>query len=168
MTRLASLLLAAGGLAACAGSDTPVAPSEIPAVLAATTHNRQRQVVTDDILVTNPCNGESVQLHIDQLFILHEVAVEGKFFHGHLTFLDRGSRGVGLSTGATYHQVGAEQDFLHLKGEVGGQERFHNTINLITQGRVPNFIVVEIFRIKVSPTGEVTLLFDKLKQVCRG
>jgi len=68
----------------------------------------------------------------------------------------------------TYHQTGAEQDFLHLKGEVGGQERFHRTINLISQGPTPNFVVVEVFRIMVSPTGAVKLQFDKLKQVCRG
>ena len=168
MTRLSLLLLAAGGLAACAGADTPAAPSDVPAVNAATTHNRVRDVVTDDVLVTNPCNGETIQLHIDQLFILREVTVEGKFFHGHFTFLDRGTRGVGLSTGAVYHQVGAEQDFLHLRGEVGGQERIHNTLNLISQGRAPNFVVTEVFRIKVSPAGEVTLQFDKLREVCRG
>ena len=168
MTRLSLLLLAAGGLAACAGADTPAAPSDVPAVNAAATHNRLRDVVTDDVLATNPCNGETIQLHIDQLFILREVTVEGKFFHGHFTFLDRGTRGVGLSTGAVYHQVGAEQDFLNLRGEVGGQERIHNTLNLISQGRAPNFVVTEVFRIKVSPAGEVTLQFDKLREVCRG
>jgi hypothetical protein len=168
MFRLSSLLLAAVVLVACAEADGPVAPSDATSLNYATTHNRQREVVIDDVVVSNPCNGEAVQLHIDQLFILHEVTVEGKFFHGHLTFLDRGTRGVGVGTGATYHQVGAEQDFLHLEGEVGGQERFHNTINLISQGRVPNFVVTEVFRIKVSPTGEVTLQFDKLKTVCHG
>ena len=168
MTRLALLLLAAGGLAACAGSDTPASPSDVPALNAAVTHNRIRQVVIDDVVATNPCNGEAVQLHIDELFILHELTIEGKLFHGHLTFLDRGTRGVGVSTGAVYHQVGAEQDFLHLKGEVGGQERIHDTINLISHGAAPNFVVTEVFRFKVSPTGEVTLQFDKLRQVCRG
>jgi hypothetical protein len=168
MTRLSALLLAAATLAGCAGADNPAAPSTAPAVNTATIHNRQRDVIIEDVLVSNPCNGEAIQLHIDQLFILHEVTVEGKFFHGHLTFLDRGTRGVGLTTGVTYRQVGAEQDFLHIKGAVGFQERFHNTINLISQGRVPNLIVTEIFRIKVSPSGEVTLQFDKVKQVCHG
>jgi len=163
-----ALLAAAVLLGACAETDAPMAPTDIPAVNAATTHNRQRQIVIEDAVVPNPCNGEDVLLHIDQLFILNELTVEGKFFHGHFTFLDRGTKGVGLTTGATYHQTGAEQDFLHLKGAVGGQERFHNTINLISQGPTPNFVVVEVFRIMVSPTGTVKLQFDKLKQVCRG
>jgi hypothetical protein len=167
MTRLLLVLLA-GGLAACAGADTPSAPSEPAAVNAATTHNRQREVVTDDVVVTNPCNGEDVQLHIDELFLLRELTIEGKQFHGHLTFLDRGTRGVGLSTGAVYHQVGAEQEFFHLKGEVNVERRIHNTISLISQGSAPNFQVTEIFRLKISPAGVTTLEFDKVRQECRG
>jgi hypothetical protein len=168
MNRSSALLVAAALLAGCAETDTPMAPSDPRAVNAAITHNRQRMIVIEDAVVPNPCTGEDVLLHIDQLFVLHEFAVEGKLFHGHFTFLDRGTRGVGLTTGVTYRQVGAEQDFLHLKGEVGGQERFHNTINLISQGPMPNIVVVEVFRIMVSPSGEVKLQFDKLKQVCTG
>ena len=89
MTRLSALLLAAATLAGCVGADNPAAPSTAPAVNTATIHNRQRDVIIEDVLVSNPCNGEAIQLHINQLFILHEVTVEGKFFHGHLTFLDR-------------------------------------------------------------------------------
>jgi hypothetical protein len=168
MTRLSLLFLAAGGLAACAGADTPTAPSQPPAVNAATTHNRQRELVIEDAVFTNPCNGESIQIHINQLFVLHELTIEGKLFHGHLTFLDRGTRGVGLTTGAVYHQVGAEQEFFHLKGEVNVSRRIHNTISLISQGSVPNSQFVEVFRFKVSPAGAVTLEFDKVRGVCRG
>jgi len=168
MNRSPLLLVAAVLLAACTGADTPVAPSDTHALSAAVTHNRQREAVIVDQLVTNVCNGEDVLLHIDQLFILHEVTVEGKFFHGHLTFLDRGTRGVGLTTGATYRQTGAEQDFLHIKGEVGSQERVHNTLNLISNGPAPNFIVVEIAHVMISSSGALKLQFDKVKQVCRG
>ncbi len=163
-----ALLIAAGLLGACAQTDAPTAPSDARAVNAAATHNRQREVVIEDVVTVNPCNGEEVLLHIDQLFLLRELTVEGKFFHGHLTFLDRGTRGVGLTTGATYHQVGAEQDFLHLKGEVGSQERVHNTLNLISNGPAPNFIVVEIAHVMISSSGALKLQFDKIKQVCRG
>jgi len=168
MTRLSLLLLAAGSLIACAGGDPPTAPSRSSAVNAATTHIRQREAVVEDVVFTNPCNGESIQIHIDQLFILHELTIEGSQFHGHLTFLDRGTRGVGLTTGAVYHQVGAEQEFFHLKGEVDVQRRIHNTISLISQGSVPNSQFVEVFRVKVSPAGVVTLEFDKVRGVCRG
>ena len=168
MNRSCLLLLAGVVLAACTDADPPIAPSEPHTVAAAVTHNRQRVLVVEDQVTTNLCNGENVRLHIDQLFTLAEVAKEGKFFHGHFTFLDRGTRGVGLTTGAVYRQTGAEQDFLHIRGEVGTQERVHVTINLIGQGSVPNIVFTEVLRVKLGPGGEVELLFDRLRQSCRG
>lgn len=168
MHRFPLLLVAAALLGACADAATPTTPSDAHALGAAVTHNKQREEVIEDALVTNQCNGEDVQLHIDQLFILREVTVEGNSFRGHLTFLDRGTRGVGLMTGAVYHQVGAEQDFLHISGQIGSQERVHNTIHLISQGSVPNLTFAEVFRVKISPSGAVTLNFDKIRQNCRG
>jgi hypothetical protein len=96
------------------------------------------------------------------------VSVEGKFFHGHLTFLDRGTKGEGLTSGAVYRQTGAEQEFLHLEGDVSIARRNEVTINLIGQGSAPNFLLHEIFRFSVSPAGVVKLVFDKLHTACRG
>lgn len=167
MNRTSSMLIAAALLGACADGATPTDPSDSDA-LAATTRNRLRQEVIEDQVATNQCNGEDVLLHIDQLFSLSEVTVDGRFFHGHLTFHDRGTRGVGLTTGAIYRQVGAEQDFLHIDGRVGSQERIHNTISLISRGSLPNLVFTEVFRVKISPTGEITLNFDRIRQSCRG
>jgi hypothetical protein len=155
-------------LAACGQPESPVGPSDPPAVNAAITHFKDRQIITEDAVAFNPCSGENVLLHIDQLFVIREVSVEGKFFHGHLTFLDRGTNGEGLTSGAVYRQTGAEQEFLHLKGEVAVARRIENTINLIGQGSAPNFLVHEIFRLSVSPAGVVKLEFDKLSTACRG
>ena len=168
MHRFPLMLIAAALLGACAGADTPTAPSEAHAPDAAVTHNHLREVVIEDQTMTNVCNGEDVLLHIEQLFILREATVEGKFFHGHLTFLDRGTRGVGLTSGAVYRQTGAEQDFLHISGEVGSQERVHVTINLISQGSLPNIVFTEVFRVKLGPGGEIQLNFDRIRQNCRG
>ena len=170
MTRASTLLVGVALLAACQQGDGPAAPSTASAgpLAAAVTHFRDTDIVTNDLVVENPCTGEDVLLHLDQLFMIKEVSVEGKFFHGHLTFLDRGTTGEGLTSGATYRQTGAEQEFLHLKGEVAGSQRIEVTINLIGQGSVPNFLAHEIFRLMVSPAGELKLEFDKIRQVCRG
>lgn len=173
MTHASTLLVGLVLLAACGSGDDLTAPMAVSTtghapLAAATTHNSQRDLVSDDVVVTNPCNGESVTLHIRQLFTLHEVSVDGKFFHGHLTFNDRGTRGVGLTTGATYRQVGAEQEFAHFTGEVGASRRIENTIDLISQGSVPNLVVHEIFRLIVSPSGTTRLEFDKVRTTCRG
>jgi hypothetical protein len=167
MTRLSSLLITAAMFAACGQADGPIAPSDLPTVTTATRHFKDRQLVTGDVVVLSPCSDESILLHIDQLFVIHEVSVAGKFFHGHLTFLDRGTRGEGLTSGAVYRQTGAEQDFAHFKGELGVTRRIQVTINLIGRGSAPNFLLHEILRLTVSPAGVVKLDFDKASTVCR-
>jgi hypothetical protein len=167
MTRLGSLLVTATMLAACGQADSPIAPSDLPTMTTATRHFKDRQLVTGDVVVLNPCSDESILLHVDQLFVIHEVSVAGKFFHGHLTFLDRGTRGEGLTSGAVYRQTGAEQDFAHFKGELGVTRRIQVAINVIGKGSAPNFLVHEILRLTVSPAGAVKLEFDKARTACR-
>lgn len=171
MRRATSLVAAAAMLAACQETQSPLAPSGPPAssaLSAAVIHSRDRQLITNDLVVSNPCSGEDILLHLNQLFTIHEVSVEGKFFHGHLTFNDRGTRGEGLTSGAVYRQTGAEQEFLHLKGLLGVKHRIEVTLNLIGKGSAPNFLAHEIFVATVSPAGVVTVQFDKVHEVCRG
>ena len=169
MTRPSTFLVGLALLAACQQGDGPAAPSASSLPLAAaTTHFRDKIFFTNDLLVQNQCTGEDVLLHLDQLFMIREVSVEGKFFHGHFTFLDRGTKGEGVTSGAVYRQTGAEQNFLHLKGEVGVSQRIQFNLHLIAQGSVPNFLAHEIFRVTISPEGVVKLAFDKIRQVCRG
>ena len=170
MTRASTFLVGVALLAACQQGDGPAAPSTAASVplAAAVTHFRDKDILTNDLVVENTCTGEDVLLHLDQLFMIKEVSVEGKFFHGHITFLDRGTTGVGLTSGATYRQTGAEQEFLHLKGEVASSRRVEVTVNLIGKGSVPNLLFHEILRLTVSPAGEVKIEFDRINEVCRG
>jgi hypothetical protein len=169
MTRATSFLIGVALIAACQQGDGPAATLAPSLPLAsAVTHFRDRVFFTNDLVVQNPCSGENILLHLRQMFVIHELTLEGKAFHGHLTFMDRGTKGEGLTSGATYRQVGAEQEFLHLKGEVAGSQRIENTLNLIGQGRAPNAKFHEIFRVMVTPAGEVQIQFDKIRQVCRG
>ena len=170
MTRASTLFIGAALLAACQQGDGPAAPSTAASapLAAAVTHFRDKVIVTNDLVVENPCTGEDVLLHLDQLFMIHEVSAAEKFFHGHLTFLDRGTTGTGLTSGARYRQTGAEQEFVHFKGAVAVAQRIQVTINLIGKGSAPNFLAHEIFRVMVSPAGEVKIEFDKVRQVCRG
>jgi hypothetical protein len=170
MTRSSMFLVGIALLGACQQGDGPAAPSAASSVplASAVTHFSDKEIFTNDLVVENPCTGEDVLLHLDQLFMIREVSVAGKFFRGHITFLDRGTTGEGLSTGASYRQTGAEQEFLHLKGAVAVNQRVQVTINLIGKGSVPNFVVHEIFRVMISPAGEVKIAFDKIRAVCRG
>ena len=166
MPRAPWVLAACALLAAC-DANSPVTPSDAPIALAVT-HNSFRDVVDEEQVLFNECTGEDVLLQVKQLFLLREVAIEGKFFHGHITFLDRGTTGEGLTSGNLYRQTGAEQEFLHLKGEVGVSQRIHVTLNLVGKGQVPNLLVHEILRVNISQDGVVTLAFDKVRSVCKG
>jgi len=168
MTRASNLVVGLALLAACQQGD-PAAPSDAPVgPSAAVTHNRFRDFVIHDFVVANPCTGEIVLLHLDQMFVLHEVSREGKFFHGHFTFMDRGTNGQGLTSGAIYRQTGSEQETFHVKGEVNTVHTIEVTVNLIGKGKVPNFLIHEIFHVTLTSTGELRSGFDRLRQVCQG
>jgi hypothetical protein len=169
MIRASSFFVGVALLAACQQSDGPTAPfSPSVPLAAAVTHSSDRVFFTNDLVVQNQCSGEDILLHLRQMFVIHELTIEGKAFHGHFTFMDRGTRGEGLTSGATYRQVGAEQEFFHAKGDVAVSRRIENTLDLIGQGKAPNAKIHEIFRLTVTPAGEVRLEFDKVRQVCRG
>jgi hypothetical protein len=70
-------------------------------------------------VVDNPCSGEQVAFHFNELFIAHDLEIVGKAFHTHLTTVDRGTHGVGLTTGAKYNQVGTQVSNAHFTANVG-------------------------------------------------
>lgn len=169
MTRALSCLLAAGLLASCGQGSDPAAPSNTSVTPnAVVTHFRDRITFTNDLLVTNPCNGEEILLTLNQLFIIHEVDQVGKALHGHLTFLDRGTRGVGLSSGGIYRQTGAEKQNIFVRAKdahVVSSVVFG--LNLIGQGSAPDFRVHETFHVTITPAGVVSVVFDKIRETCK-
>ena len=170
MTR-ASLFVGVALLAACQQGDVPSAPSSTsPAALApatAVTQFRDRIVIQEDALVQHPCTGEEILLHLKQLFMIHEVDQVGKAFHGHITILDRGTRGVGLTSGATYRQTGAEADRILLRTDPHVVNTFTFGLNLIGQGRAPDFRVHTTFHVTITPAGVVTATVDKVRETCK-
>jgi hypothetical protein len=84
----------------------PTAPAAGLAPASAVIHTRQHIVIVEDAVVDNPCSGEQVAFHFNELFIAHDLGIVGKAFHTHLTSMDRGTHGVGLTTGAKYNWWG--------------------------------------------------------------
>jgi len=108
MTRIYSMLVCTALLAACQSSEPPTAPAaDAPALAATVIHTRQRVPIVEDAVVLNECTGELVQFHFNQLMIVHDLEIVGKAFHSHIVSVDRGSNGVGLTTGTRYRQVGS-------------------------------------------------------------
>ncbi len=48
-----------------------------------------------------------------------------------------------------------------------GNETFTESLNLIGRGQAPNLLIQEVFHITVNSQGVITVLFDKLRTVCR-
>ena len=170
MTRASWCLVAAGLLASCRAGDGPAAPAnDVAAPNALVTHFRDRIFFTNDLVVADECTGEDVLLHLRQMFAIHEVDQVGKAFHGHLTFLDRGTTGVGLTSGAIYRQTGAEKQDIVLRAR---DPHVVNSVvvglNLVGQGRVPNLTVHQTFHVTITPAGVASVTLEKIRQHCRG
>ena len=156
-------------LAACQSADGPAAPSSDPTTPSPlVTHFRDRVFFTNDLVVENTCTGEDILLHLDQMFVIHEVDQVGKAFHGHLTFMDRGTVGVGLTSGATYRQTGAEKENILLRTDAHVVNSLVFGLNLIGQGPVPNARLHETVQVTITPAGVVTVAFDKIRDTCQG
>ncbi len=170
MSRTASVLGCAALIAACQSGDTPTAPAAADApVLAAAKviHDRQRvEIVVDDVFL-NECSGELMQFHFNELMIVHDLEIVGKSFHTHINTVDRGSHGVGLTSGAHYRQVGRQGGTFFSAVNIDEVQTFVATTSIIGQGKVPDARGHITFHLTVGPSGKVVVEFEKARFTCR-
>lgn len=58
---------------------------------------------------------DAVQFHFNQLFMIHDLEIVGRAFHSPIVSVDRGSNGVGLTTGTATARWGPRGHVLHLR-----------------------------------------------------
>lgn len=163
MTRL-TLGLAATLLAAC--TDTPTAPATSqPSLSASTTTTRTE--INETVVEFEPCAGENLEFQIRQQLVEHLTVDANGTEHAHFVINDKGTSAVGLVTGRVWNQTGATKDHINVDGAGTGNETFTNSLNLIGRGQAPNVLVQEVFHITVNSRGVITVLFDKLRSLCR-
>jgi hypothetical protein len=168
MTRVISILACGALLAACQSSESPTAPAaEALAAKATVIHTRQRIPIVEDAVVLNECTGELVQFHFNQLFIVHDLEIVGLAFHSHVVSVDRGSNGIGLTTGARYRQVGSQGGTFFISAKIDEVQTFVTRGAVIGQGSVPDFRAHVTFHLTVGPTGRVLVEFEKARFTCR-
>jgi hypothetical protein len=168
MPRTAPVLICAVLLAACQSSDAPTAPADVPALAAANvTHVRQRaEIIVDDVFL-NECSGEMMQFHFNELMVAHDLEIEGRAFHAQLTQMDRGSYGVGLTTGAHYRQVGRQGSAFFISAKIDEVETFTASTSLIGEGKTPDARGHLTFHMTVGPSGNLIVEFEKARFTCR-
>ena len=170
MPRTASVLVCAAFLAACQSSDAPTAPAaaDAPAFAASNViHTKQRtEIIVDDVFL-NECSGELMQFHFNELMIVHDLEIVGKSFHTHINSVDRGSHGVGLTTGAHYRQVGRQGGTFFSAVNIDEVQTFVATTSLIGEGKAPDARGHITFHLTVGPSGKVVVEFEKARFTCR-
>jgi hypothetical protein len=168
MSRTATVLGCAALIAACQSSDTPTAPAAAaPAFAAANViHDRQRvEIIVDDVFL-NECSGELMQFHFNELMVAHDLEIEGRAFHAQLVQMDRGSNGVGLTTGARYRQVGSQKSSFFISAKIDEVQTFVSTTSIIGEGKAPSALGHVTYHITVGPSGNLIVEFEKARFTC--
>ena len=169
MTRASSMLVCAAFLAACQSSDSPTAPTaEAFATNAGVViHTRQRIPIVEDAVILNECTGERVRFHFNELFTIYDLEIVGRAFHSPILSVDRGSNGVGLTTGARYRQVGGSGTSFFVSDKINEVQTFTIRGGIIGQGRVADLRGHQTYHLTVGPTGRAVVEFAKARFTCR-
>ncbi|MBA3554890.1 MAG: hypothetical protein H0W29_09070 [Gemmatimonadales bacterium] len=160
-------LTAAAFVVGCNPATAPEFPTTSYAPQNAVTQFREKIPIEETITFFSECAGEIVELQIRQLLIIHEVTREGVMFHGHFTILDRGTSGVGLTSGTRYRQVGVTKGNLNIHEPVPVTESFVNQLNLISAGSRPNLTIHESFHITINANGEIAVVRETERVECK-
>jgi hypothetical protein len=170
MLRTASVVGCAALIAACQSADIPTSPAaaDAPAFAGANVvHTRQRvEIIVDDVFL-NECSGELMRFHFNELMVAHDLEIVGRQFHAQLVQMDRGSNGVGLTTGARYRQAGAQRSSFFISAKIDEVQTFVATTALIGTGGAPSARGTVTYHLTVGPSGRLIVEFEKARFTCR-
>jgi hypothetical protein len=152
-------------LAGCAGDESPAAPAP-PAsdgILASVVKIPIEETITQ----FEACAGEVVEFHLREQVITHlTFDAQGKV-HFHSIVNDKGTTAIGLTSGATFHQVGATRETDKFVGDLPAVISFVNVLNLIGEGSVPDVRIHETFHLTINAQGVVTVERETQRITCK-
>jgi hypothetical protein len=124
--------------------------------------------IEETIIVLEPtCAGEILELHIRQQVIAHLTEDAAGGLHVHSVINDKGTTALGLTSGTTYHQVGATTETQNSRGLAPLTITRFNALNLLSEGSAPNLLVQQLFHITVNANSVVTTFMDVSAIVCQ-
>ena len=172
MPRLAQFLILLALSGACdratAPVDTPAGPSAGPPGGLLATASKAPIELIDTAFV--PCAGEAgeeVELQSREQVVTHESADAQGRIHVHFVVNDKGTTGVGLTSGTSYHQVGATRENDQVVGASPVDVSFGNVLNLVAQGSAPNLSIHETFHLTINAAGVTTVERETQRIECR-
>ena len=107
-----------------------------------------------------------LEFHLREQLVVHESVDARGGIHFHFVINDKGSTAVGLSSGTTWHQVGATRQTENIRGDAPITVSFVNAFNLISNGSAPNLLIHQLFHITINANGVVTALVDRSRIEC--
>jgi hypothetical protein len=166
---LGALCAFASGLGGCGGDGAAVAPDApgAPGGLLAAVVKAPVELIDTTFV---PCAGEAgeeVEIDVREQVVTREsVDAQGRT---HVLFIvnDKGTTGVGLTSGTTYRQIGATRSTDLLVGDSEVIASFVNVLNLIAQGSSPNLTILETFHATINANGVTTVERETQRIECR-
>jgi hypothetical protein len=138
----------------------PATPNEIDGTVVKTP-------IEETVTQFEACAGEVVEFHLREQVVFHEsVDAQGKV-HIHVIVNDKGTTAVGLTSGATFHQVGATLETDKFVASLPTTISFVNVLHLIGEGSVPDVRIHETFHLTINAKGVVTVERPTLRTTCK-
>jgi len=119
------------------------------------------------ILFEPNCAGEQLEVHFRQQLVVHQTVDADGRLHIHSVINDRGTSAVGLTSGVTYHQVGATTQTVNITEPFPATVTRFNALNLISDGSGPNLLIQQLFHITINANGVETVFINVSAIVCQ-
>ena len=120
--------------------------------------------IPDAISLTNPCNGERVELSGFGYSTAHGTTNPDDLVVSELSMVHLHFTGTGSETGARYTAN------IRFNGATGGDHAswYRDSVQVIGAGKVPDFKISILVHLTVNAAGELTAEFSKFNSTCDG
>jgi hypothetical protein len=131
------------------------------AVTSASAQGTTEKIPFDTVLAPEEACGEAIHLSGTLLAQFTFTESSGGNVEIGFHFNPQGVRGVGLTSGATYHATGETLGTTTIKAKGGISDTFVNNFKIIGEGSAPNFLETDVIHLTVNAKGVVTATVEK-------
>jgi hypothetical protein len=146
-------------------------PTAVPAVIRRPVLNAvsstQKIPIDETYVGFGECTQEAILFTLREQLVLHETVDAAGGFHSVFVLNDKGTTGVGLTSGMRYHQTGATVESIHATEPDPFVDSFLFLLNLVAQGPAPDLRLHLNAHITVNANGELTALVENVRIECR-
>jgi hypothetical protein len=167
--RCATLVMSTVVLLAAACDDAPTAArADVRGpLLNAVTSTDKIPIEETYVAPQGPCTAEAILFTLREQLVLHETVDAAGGDHLLFVVNDKGTTGLGLTSGTTYHQTGATVESTHATDPYPFVDTFVFVVNLVAAGPSPDYRLHVTAHFTVNANGELTALVDNVTSECK-